>query len=497
MPAEIDSTREAPGLLESVSRYRVTVAVVALSLAALGALSGLVLASPSATARVALVDARGTELLGGSTGGDSQARYAAQQARFAGSDAVLAAVPDVSDVDLDVAALRTRVTTRAAPDADVVAVTATGPDTAQAVAVADAVAAAYMEQSADQVADLLADQLAALDSLRAQTVDAASGAAASGPVATASAQTIADLDERRATLTLDAARLGRTLFVDPAAADVAGSGLGAAVRNGAAGLLVGLLLGAVVAYVLADRSGSVRQSDAPGEILGVPLLGEVPQLRAGDAALTTLTEMPDEQFQFVAAGLRSVLRTGVLLVTSTDAGDGRTVTAANLAAAAARDGLRVALVDADARSRGLSRLAGASDAPGLTDLAAGRADLEDVVAPVSLSRSHVLAVVPAGRSGADLPNLFRSAGMSGALRQLRVTFDLVVLDGPPALTVPDTASLAPLADGVLVVVRPSTDGRRLRDLRQRLELFPSHLLGYAFTRHEAGAEESRPVRRAA
>ena len=269
----------------------------------------------------------------------------------------------------------------------------------------------------------------------------------------------------------------------------------AVVQNGVAGLLVGLVLASGLAYVLAERSETVRTGSRAAEVLGVPLLGEVGALAGTERrALAELDRMPAEPFQFVTAGLRTLQPGGVVLVTSPQRHDGRTTTAANVAVAAARDGLRVAVVDADARTRGLSRLDGAdgADVPGLVELAAGRAALSDVLRPVTLAGGHALWLLPAGRRVDDLPNLFRSKGMTEAVRALRESHDLVVVDCPPVLAHPDTGSLSPTADGVVVVCGEHTSSGDLEAVRQRLGLFPTTILGVALTAGPAARRPRRP-----
>jgi capsular exopolysaccharide synthesis family protein len=131
-------------------------------------------------------------------------------------------------------------------------------------------------------------------------------------------------------------------------------------------------------------------------------------------------------------------------------GEGKSVTAANLAITCADDGHSVLLVDADLRRPRLAKLWGLSTAIGLTDVLAGTAAVDD-----ALHRSKVerLVLLPAGRQPSDPTQVIGSLGMSELLVALRDRFDIIVIDTPPLLPVADAAIATGQADGALIVVR--------------------------------------------
>jgi capsular exopolysaccharide synthesis family protein len=146
----------------------------------------------------------------------------------------------------------------------------------------------------------------------------------------------------------------------------------------------------------------------------------------------------------------------VTVMTSAVAGEGKSLTAGNLAAALATEGDgRVVLVDADFRTPTIHTLLGVPRRPGLAEYVEGQADLAAI-----LHRSPVerLVVVPAGGPASPQATSRRFAELIGALRE---QFDDVVVDAPPVLPVADARALATLAHGVLVVVRA---GQTRRDL---------------------------------
>jgi capsular exopolysaccharide synthesis family protein len=152
----------------------------------------------------------------------------------------------------------------------------------------------------------------------------------------------------------------------------------------------------------------------------------------------------------------------VLAVSSPGAGDGKTLTAINLAGALGQGSdTRVLLVDGDLRQPAVARRLnlGHPDRPGLVDatldplLGVGR-----VVRPV---HPFNLWVLPAGRPPASPYELFKSPRFAELLDEARRQFDYVVLDTPPMVGVPDCRVLARHVDAFVVVVSAHRTPRRL------------------------------------
>ena len=140
-----------------------------------------------------------------------------------------------------------------------------------------------------------------------------------------------------------------------------------------------------------------------------------------------------------------------IVVTSPAKGDGKTLTAANLALTMAQEFQhRVLLVDADLRRPSLQQLFGFPGGPGLADVLAGAADTGDAL--VTIPDSH-LTVMPAGTPPHHPAELLGSASMRRALDTLRSRFDRILIDMPPAAPLADVQIVAPMADGVLLIVR--------------------------------------------
>jgi capsular exopolysaccharide synthesis family protein len=150
-----------------------------------------------------------------------------------------------------------------------------------------------------------------------------------------------------------------------------------------------------------------------------------------------------------------------LMVTSPGLGDGKSITAANLALTMAQEfQRRVVLVDADFRRSSVHTLFGLDGAPGLSEVLAGDATLDDVMVYLP---DHRLTVLPAGRTPHFPTELLGSTAMRRAVDTLRGRFDRVLFDTPAVLPLADAGTFAPMADGVLIVVRAGLTQRPALD----------------------------------
>jgi capsular exopolysaccharide synthesis family protein len=235
-----------------------------------------------------------------------------------------------------------------------------------------------------------------------------------------------------------------------------------------------LSLGIVFAwYLLDDRFVSFRDIK---DQFGETLLGLVPQIKVPRAKpQAALLENRDSRPAYVESyrHLRSALllsttgenRTRTLLITSSAPAEGKTTISVNLARLLARSGLRVVLMDADARSGGMNRLLGGQNQPGLLDYLRGDADSKAVIHPTEFDG---LSFVPGGTHNEHAEGLFLRPRLAELIRELRQNRDFVILDGAPILASDDAALLVPQSDMVILVARPFYTRSRL--VRQALDM---------------------------
>ena len=140
-----------------------------------------------------------------------------------------------------------------------------------------------------------------------------------------------------------------------------------------------------------------------------------------------------------------------IVVTSPNKGDGKSLTAANLAITMAQEfQQRVLLVDADLRRPAVHKLFGFQEGPGLSDVLMGAAELNQVLIEVP---DYHLTLLPAGSLPSHPAELLGSAAMRRVLDTLRTRFDRILLDMPPVAPLADLHIVAPMADGLLMIVR--------------------------------------------
>jgi non-specific protein-tyrosine kinase len=156
-----------------------------------------------------------------------------------------------------------------------------------------------------------------------------------------------------------------------------------------------------------------------------------------------------------------------LMVTSPSAGEGKSLTVANLALTMSQEfQRRVVLVDADFRGCAVHSLFGLSASPGLAELLAGEATLDEVMVQLP---DYRLTIIPAGRTPQFPTELLGSTAMRRVVDALRARFDRVLFDVPAVMPLADVGTFAPLADGVLMVVRAGVTQRPA--LEQALSVF--------------------------
>ena len=192
----------------------------------------------------------------------------------------------------------------------------------------------------------------------------------------------------------------------------------------------------------------------------------------------------------------SDLERPTVIVSSADAGEGKTSTAVNLAQALVAAGKRVVLVDLDLRHPDVHNWFGVSQEVGVTDVLLDRRPLGDCLQYVEIEvgggRTRPLYVLASGMAVDNPAELLGAGRTAQMLDALAPQADIVLIDTPPVLLVADTLIIGRMVAGALLVVQAKrTKIPTVQRAKDALIRNQTRLLGVVlnkFTSREAGAE---------
>lgn len=278
------------------------------------------------------------------------------------------------------------------------------------------------------------------------------------------------------------------------------------------GCLLGLVFGVATASVLENVDTSLKTPDDVHRVLELPTLGVIPDFRRvrtdlPDRTGARTTDVPAVSGRSIAAEVFRTLRTSILffdpehpprvmLVTSSQAGEGKTATVVNLAISLAQLGARVLLIDADLRRPRCHHAFGLPPGPGLTEYLQSEAELEQVITMIpsgggnGSGRGSALAFIQSGRPIHHSAELLGGQRLRAALAATVGAYDVVLVDSPPVFPVADASVLATLVDGVVLVVRGQRTPRHVtQEAIARLRFMQAKILGVVLNGVNPGAGE--------
>ncbi|TVY05616.1 CpsD/CapB family tyrosine-protein kinase [Paenibacillus cremeus] len=169
-----------------------------------------------------------------------------------------------------------------------------------------------------------------------------------------------------------------------------------------------------------------------------------------------------------------------ITITSANDGEGKTTTALNLAAAYAKAGRKVVLVDANLRRPAVHLAFNETNNTGLSNYLAGMSTVNDII---KQSKVPNLTFIASGPIPPNPSELLASERMKSLLAELNEQYDVVIIDTPPALSLTDARIIATKCDGVLLVVNQGklkrTEAKKLNDDLVHLKV---NLIGVVFNK---------------
>lgn len=252
-------------------------------------------------------------------------------------------------------------------------------------------------------------------------------------------------------------------------------------RNVALGLILGLLVGAGLALLRKTLDRSVRSAEDVASATGAAVIATVlrDETLRGRAATEWDRDRPAaESYRQLRTNLEylSVDRPPtVIMISSALPSEGKTTATVNLGLALADSGRRVTIVEADLRKPKVVRYLGLVEGAGVTDILAGKSDIDDVLQAYG---DGTLSVIAAGKTPPNPGEMLASSHMAELLGKLRAMNDFVLVDSPPLLPVADSSGLAVHTDGVVLSVRfGSTRRDQLQQAAAAIEQVGARTLG--------------------
>ncbi len=269
-----------------------------------------------------------------------------------------------------------------------------------------------------------------------------------------------NLDSANAQLQLlPATVLGDAFVIQQATAkDVTHSTKGYIIMGVSAG--VGLLVGIMIMLLLIFLDNRLHSDEQVKEKLGMAYLGGLSDSKEVKESATQVQGAVQRELADICANLRltGVLpgawqapQGAILLITSPQVAEGKTTLVAGLAAALARAGVTVLVVDGNLRQPATHLAFGMNGTgPGLSGLlkGMGRGNVDDAVLRCNVPGVWLLSAGDA----MDDATLLMEQRLPDILKQLRTKVDVVIIDGPALLSGADASVLAGMADGVALVV---------------------------------------------
>jgi len=257
---------------------------------------------------------------------------------------------------------------------------------------------------------------------------------------------------------------------------------------------MGLFLGVVIVFILENIDVSITTIEEIENFLNAPVLGIIPYISSERLIDNWLVNIFKKE-RFSIEGFRKALifNKGVstniiesyhtlraniisnierkspvsIIITSSGAAEGKTLTALNLAFASANSGLKTLLIESDLRRPVIHEIFSIPKSPGLIDLILGKSDLDDVIRNVSdfvggnISYDSFLKfpgidnlkIITSGVTPYNVVDILDNADWLDIIDEFKSYFDFIIFDGPPILLFVDSLVLGKKVDGVVIVYK--------------------------------------------
>jgi len=260
--------------------------------------------------------------------------------------------------------------------------------------------------------------------------------------------------------------------------------------NIALSVIVGLSGGIGLAFLFDNLDTRIHSSDDVARVLNAHPLGWIPYIDKLEENLNGHLIMQSdvrspiaEAFRILRGNVISLQVNGVpktLMITSPEPDSGKSTILANLAASIAQSGKNVVVVDSDFGRPSLHKLFHLPYENGLSDVLFKLSTLEAALKTTSV---YGVKVLTSGTIPSNSGDLLESNRVAEVIEALKGMADIILFDSPPLLAVADAATMAPLVDGVLLVVaRHIATDKSVQSALQQLEQAGANIIGSVFNK---------------
>jgi len=285
------------------------------------------------------------------------------------------------------------------------------------------------------------------------------------------------------------------------------------------GIFMGLFLGIVLVFILENIDISITTIEEIESFINAPVLGIIPYISSKKVIDNWFVDIFKKE-RFSIEGFRNALifnrgvstniiesyhtlRANIIsnigekgpvsvMITSSGAAEGKTLTALNLAFASANSGLRTLFIELDLRRPVIHEIFSIPKTPGLTDLIVKKVDIENVIRSItdfvggSISYDYLLKfpgidnlkIITSGSTPYNVVDILDNADWVDIIDNLKSYFDFIIFDGPPVLLFVDSVIVGKRVDGVVIVYKAGKIARNvLKRAKEQITGVGAKMLG--------------------
>ncbi len=250
--------------------------------------------------------------------------------------------------------------------------------------------------------------------------------------------------------------------------------------------ILGLAISCGLAILFEILDDTIYDPDDLRRYSDLTYLGMVPRMEGLQSPLVVL-HSPKSPYAEAYRSIRAQVNfrlwetpAKAILVTSALAGEGKTLTVANLAVAYAQAGQQVLVLDADLRRPACHKLFEVESERGLSNVLVGEATVDEVVRDTV---APGVRLIPSGPLPPNPAELLQSERMRQVIEDVKQRADIVLLDSPPCLVMTDAVAVAAYCDHVLLVIQAGQlNARELEQTLRSLEAARVSVLGAVLNR---------------